>query len=189
LHDDIGASLSRVAILSEVVKQQVGPEQQEPNRRLSEIAETARALVEAMSDIVWSIDSRRDDLHSVIVRVRDFASDVLVGNSIAWELCGTEEVEMVKLNPEQRRNLYLVFKEALTNIARHSGSTSVSLAIRVGQGRFCAEIRDNGRGFDPASTHGHGLENMHARVAKLGGEFRVDSAGGDGTRLVITVPV
>src|SRR5438034_2567278 len=77
LHDDIGASLSRMAILSEVVKQRTPTEHQESARMLTDIAESARGLVDAMSDIVWSIDPRRDDLRNVVLRVRQFASDVL----------------------------------------------------------------------------------------------------------------
>ena len=189
LHDDIGASLSRVAILSEVVKQQVGPDQPEPNRRLSEIAQTARGLVETMSDIVWSVDPRRDDLNSVIVRAREFASDVLMGKSLAWEVQGDEVIERVKLDPAQRRHLYLVFKEVLTNIARHSESRSVSIALRVEHGRFWAVIRDDGRGFDPEQANGRGLENMRSRIAQLDGQLLVDSARGEGACVTLDVPL
>ena len=189
LHDDIGASLSRVAVLSEVVKRQVGAEQREPNRRLAEIAATARDLIDAMSDIVWSIDPRRDDLNNVVLRVREFASGILEGDSIAWELQASEGLEKIKLDPEQRRQLFLIFKEALTNIAKHSGARSAALTLHANASGIRAEIRDHGCGFDPAEADGHGLENMRARVTQLGGEIGVESAKGNGTRITLNVPL
>jgi signal transduction histidine kinase len=189
LHDDIGASLSRVAVLTEVVKRQVGPEQREPIRRLGEIADTARNLIDAMSDIVWSIDPRRDDLNNVVLRVREFASDVLEGDSIAWELQASEGLEKIKLDPEQRRQLFLIFKEALTNIARHSGARSAALVLQANARGIQAEIRDQGCGFNPCAVSGHGLENMRARIMRLGGDITVDTAQGSGTRITLTVPL
>jgi signal transduction histidine kinase len=189
LHDDIGASLSRVAILSELVKRQVGPAQIESSRRLSEIAQTARELVDAMSDIVWSVDPRRDNLSNVAVRVRQLAAEVLDDHSIIWKLQAASNLEKIKLNPEQRRHLYLIFKEALTNIARHSGSRSVRLAIRMDGGRIRVEIGDNGHGFDPDAVTGNGLENMRARAAYAGGTMSLESAIGAGTHIQVDIPL
>jgi signal transduction histidine kinase len=189
LHDDVGSSLSRVAILSELVRRQVGPEQTEPRRRLSEIAETARGLVDAMSDIVWSVDPRRDNLSNVAVRVRQLAAEVLDDHSITWKLQAAEHLEKVKLNPELRRHLYLIFKEALTNIARHSGSRSVWLAIRMEGGRIRVEIGDNGHGFNPAAVSGNGLDNMRARAAHAGGTISLESAIGAGTHIRLDIPL
>ena len=95
LHDDIGASLSRMAILSEVVKRQDEVKSGTSRRMLTEIADSARGLVDAMSDIVWSIDPQRDDLRSVSARIRQFASDVLEARGIKWELKLPPELETV----------------------------------------------------------------------------------------------
>ena len=189
LHDDIGASLSRMAILSELTKREVAPEQKEAGQRLAQIADTARGLVDAMSDIVWSVDPRRDDLDNVALRVRQLAVDLLGDRRIDWALEAPEHLDKVKLNPEQRRHLYLIFKEALTNIVRHSGSRSVRLTIRVEGSRIEAEIRDDGQGFDPACAKGHGLENMRARAAQVGGRIAVKSAAGEGTQIRIALPL
>lgn len=135
------------------------------------------------------VDPRRDDLYNVVLRIRQFASDVLDGRSIQWDVPAPDELQRVKLNPEQRRHLYLILKEALTNIARHSGSGSASLAMRLEGGRITAEICDNGRGFDPTQVNGHGIENMRARAAETGGAVRVDSAVGGGVRITLELPV
>lgn len=199
LHDDIGSGLSRMAILSEVVKQQVGDtaaRQSVP--LLTEIAESARSLVASMRDIVWAIDPRQDDLGNVVSRVRQFASDVLEPQKIKLAFHAPSELEKVKLDPEQRRHLFLIFKEAINNIARHAGCDSVSLDITVSHNRLSAEIRDDGRGFPEAHARaasvnggvgGHGLENMRSRAEELDGRLSVESSSGCGTCVKLTIPL
>jgi signal transduction histidine kinase len=200
LHDDIGSGLSRMAILSEVVKQQMGNTAQESAPLLTEIADSARGLVDSMRDIVWSIDPRRDDLANVVFRVRQFASDVLEPQKIKLDFQAPPDLEKIKLNPEQRRHLLLIFKEAVNNIARHAGCTSVTLDITLSHNRLMAEIRDDGRGFSdvpataaeaPTNGHagGHGLENMQSRAAQMGGQLSIDSWPSRGTSLKLTIPL
>src|SRR5262249_42069883 len=143
LHDDIGSSLSRMAILSEVAKQRMAGADDQPISILTEIAESARGAVDSMSDIVWAIDPRRDDLNSVVFRIRQFASDVLGSRKIAWHFHAAAEFDRIKLNPEQRRHLFLIFKEAVTNSVRHAECSSVGLGLRVIDNQIVAEIRDD----------------------------------------------
>lgn len=197
LHDDIGASLSRMAILSEVVKQQNDGRNDRSARMLTDISDSARSLVDSMSDIVWSIDPRRDDLQSVVRRVRQFAADILETQGIKWDLLIAADLQHVKLQPEERRHLFLIFKEALTNIARHAGCASVLVRVTVIGHQLRAEINDDGKGFVVFPTSapgangrgGHGLENMQARAAQLGGRLEIDSTAGVGTRLTLTMPL
>ena len=198
LHDDIGASLSRVAMLSEVVKLQLGGAGGPAAGLLNEIADSARGLVDSMSDIVWSIDPRRDDLHHVVVRVRQFASDVLEARGIGWDFHVSPEVERLKLHPEQRRHLYLILKEAVNNVVRHAGEVrSVAISVEVAGGQLVGEVRDDGRGFVPVAPGerqsnglgGNGLPNMRARAESLGGRLEVESAPGAGTRLRLRLPL
>ena len=197
LHDDIGSGLSRMAILSEVVKQQMGNSAEQSVPLLTEIADSARTLVDSMRDIVWSIDPRRDDLGNVVFRVRQFASDVLEPQEIKLDFQASPDLEKIKLNPEQRRHLFLIFKEAINNIARHAGCASVLLSINVSHGRLTVKIKDDGRGFAAAQSHsvndqrlgGHGLENLKNRASQLGGQFAVDSSPGNGTCLLLIVPI
>ncbi len=199
LHDDIGASLSRMAILSEVVKQQNGHNGQS-SRMLTDIADSARGLVDSMSDIVWAIDPRRDDLSQVITRARQFAADVLDAQGIAWQFTAPLEVEKIKLDPEQRRHLFLLFKESFNNIARHAECRNVFIILSVSGNRLIAEIKDDGLGFTPPppgtavavlpkSRGGNGLGNMQARALELGGQLTIDSSPGQGTRLTLAVPL
>jgi signal transduction histidine kinase len=198
LHDDIGASLSRVAILSEVVKRQIGAspasgEQSIP--LLTEIADSARGLVASMREIIWAIDPRRDDLGNVVAQVRQFASDVLEAQGINWDFQVAPELETIKLDPEQRRHLFLIFKEAINNIARHADCRCASLSLTIARHQLRAEIRDDGRGFtandgNPASAaNGHGLENMRRRAAQVGGQVGIDSAPGCGVAIKLMIPL
>jgi nitrate/nitrite-specific signal transduction histidine kinase len=200
LHDDIGAGLARVAILSEVVKQQVGGTAAQSIPLLTEIADSARGLAESMREIVWAIDPRRDELSTVVSRVRQFASDVLDAQGINWDFHTPPELERIKLDPEQRRHLFLIFKEAINNISHHADCQSVYLSLKVARQQLLGEIRDDGRGFnnghDPESksdltlsTNGHGLANMRQRAAQVGGQIQIESAPGEGVSIKLMIPL
>lgn len=196
LHDDIGSSLSRMAILSEVAKQRMTGMDNQPISILTDIAESARGAADSMSDIVWAIDPRRDDLSSVVFRVRQFASDLLGSKGISWHLQVPAEFDWVKLNPEQRRHIFLIFKEAIINSVRHAACNSVMLELRILDNQIVGEIRDDGHGFviPPPDqcrgngTGGHGLENLRARAARLGGHLSFESSSA-GTSIRLVVPL
>jgi signal transduction histidine kinase len=196
LHDDIGSGLSRVAVLSEVVKRQTGEAAPQAEPLLDEIANSARTLVSSMRDIVWAIDPSRDYIGSLLSRTRQFASDVLESEGIKLEFPATPDLEKIRLDPEHRRHVYLILKEAINNIARHAGCSTASLSILLENQTLIAEVSDDGRGFNvdeplPYSNGngGHGLENMRRRVALLKGRLSVESQPGHGTRLRIFVPL
>ena len=198
LHDDIGASLSRIAIQSELIRRPaaLGPEASE--RLLSDIGDSARSLVDSMSDIVWSIDPKRDDLASLVARVRQFALDMLEPLEVSLALAVSEDTLRARLAPEQRRDLYLFFKEAIHNIAKHAGCRNAAITLRLDGFRLTVEVKDDGRGFDRATAEavlasgsrgGQGLESMRVRADQLGGSLIVDSAPGHGTRLLLTCSI
>jgi len=197
LHDDIGASLSRIAIQSELVRRPVVIPPADAERLLSEIGESARSLVDSMSDIVWSIDPGRDDLGSLVARVRQFALGILEPGGIALELSAPETAANAKLAPEVRRHLYLFFKEAINNIARHAACRNVSISMRLEGGRLDVEVKDDGRGFDGAEgavssspgRGGHGLPSMRVRAEHLGGILTVASTPGAGTTLRLSCAI
>src|SRR5262249_29479920 len=148
---------------------------------LTDIAESARGAVDSMSDIVWAIDPRRDDLSSVIFRVRQFASDMLGTRGIVWQFQAPPKFDHTRLNPEQRRHIFLIFKEAINNAARHAGCTSVYLSLETVRSQIVAEINDDGCGFAAPSPDkvngngegGHGLANLRTRAAQLGGDLQI----------------
>lgn len=200
LHDDIGTSLSRIAILTEVVKQQTGPLNVKTAKMLNDISGSARELLDSISDVVWAIDPRRDDFTHIISRLRQFAADVLGAQRIRWEFHVAPEIEELKIKPDPRRQLYLIFKEAINNIAKHAQCASVTLKLESRDGQLIAEIRDDGCGFAPPADEadlakkspspfkgrgGHGLGNMRLRAEQLGGQLQIASSPGQGTHLLL----
>ncbi len=153
-----------------------------------------------MREIVWAIDPRRDELSTVVSRVRQFASDVLEAKGVNWDFKVPPELEQIKLDPEQRRHLFLIFKEGINNIARHADCQSVSMSLTLDRHQLWGEIRDDGHGFtngagegndrDPEfSTNGHGLQNMRQRAAQVGGQVWIDSTPGAGVSIKIMLPL
>jgi ligand-binding sensor domain-containing protein/two-component sensor histidine kinase len=197
LHDDIGSSLSGIAFLSEAVKHQIGDTHPEAFAMAAEVAAMARGMADCMSDVVWSIDPRRDDLHNLITRIRQFASRLFEAHGITFKLQVPPEPAKVKLAPEQRRHLFLILKEAINNIARHAHCASAFLTIAVLDDRLEVAVEDNGCGFSatPSSSprlgeqQGNGLNNMKVRAAQLRGKLSIDSAPGRGTHLRLTIPL
>lgn len=195
LHDDIGASLSRISMLSEVVKQKTGGADPEASGHLTRIASESRGLVDSMSDIVWAINPRRDSIQSVVDRVCSFAADTLGTKNVHWTVSSPPELRHLHLTAEQKRNLYLVFKEAVNNAAKHANCRNASLKIDLERGQLIAEIRDDGTGFssnggpDSHSRGGRGLANMRARAEEIGGKLEFASTETAGTKIILTLPL
>ncbi|HEY5948778.1 MAG TPA: two-component regulator propeller domain-containing protein, partial [Kofleriaceae bacterium] len=189
LHDELGANLSRIAILSEVASRRAGA-RDELVGPIGDIGRSARELVDVAADIVWSTDPRRDDLHSLIVRLRHFAGDVLEARGIAWSLEGPDDPARIKLTPDCRRHLYLIVKEAVHNVARHSSARNAWVTIRCHDRALHANIRDDGRGFDEATLarRGNGLDNMRTRAREAGGTLTITSLPDGGTEIRCELP-
>jgi ligand-binding sensor domain-containing protein len=189
LHDDIGANLTRIAVLTEVVRRQRTDTPDATDARLSAIATVARESMTAMSDIVWAIHPERDRLDELTRRMREYAE----------ELCAAADIRLtfmvpagnaVRLGTEARRDLYLFFKEAANNVARHSGCTNFQVEMRVLAGRLQLVLADDGRGFDPEVVReGHGLASMRRRSARMGGEVTFVSQRRTGTTIRLNLPI
>ncbi len=187
LHDDIGAGLSRIAILSELGRQETG--RGPGSERLSAIARASRELVDSMSDIVWAINPERDQLRDLIQRMRRFASDIFTARGINFSFRAPTEERNLKVGADVRRHIYLVFKESVNNVVRHSGCTEAQIDLMVEANSFVMVIKDNGGGFAPAQVgDGNGLVNMRERARLMGAQFWIDSADGQGTTVTLRVP-
>lgn len=190
LHDDIGANLTRITILSEVVRQQPHGGDGRLDATLSSIATIARESVTSMADIVWAISPERDTLSEVVRRMRHHAEEVFDPRGVALELDLPDSTQPMKLGVNVRRDLYLIFKEAVSNAARHSGCTRVSIVLGVIGSRLVLEISDDGIGFDSAAERdGHGLRSMQHRAERLGASLEVQTAPRGGTTVTLSMPV
>jgi signal transduction histidine kinase len=184
LHDDIGANLTRIALLSEVAK---GTSDGGP---LSSIARIARESVGAMSDIVWAINPKRESLADLIRRMRQHAEEVLTSRDIVLRFDATQVPDSLRLGMDIRRDVLLIFKEAINNVARHARCSAVTITFRVERPRLLLAIADNGVGFDPlVAREGQGLDSMHRRARRLGGTLDITSTAAHGTSVTLTLPL
>ena len=199
LHDDIGSSLSQIAILSEVVSQRVPPGNAPVIEPLSIIAGTSREMVDSMSDIVWAINPHKDHLSDLTQRMRRFASDILSARDIGFSFRAPDAGQDIRLGADLRREVYLIFKECVNNLVKHSECREATLELRIDNHWIVLRIGDDGRGFDAAQLSrpsdgngmglgGHGLASMRRRAVALGGTFEVESEPGRGTISTLKVP-
>jgi len=187
LHDDIGSTLSQIAILSEVAAHRT-PEHGQ-SAPLAEIANLSRESVDAMSDIVWAIDPGRDRLGDLSHRMRWFANDLFSSAPIVLAFRAPDQVQDVELGAEIRRQIFLIYKECLHNIARHSCCHNVEIDFTVKSGWLELTVRDDGNGFDAANAgSGLGLRSMERRAKELRGHLAVDSACNRGTTVRLQIP-
>jgi ligand-binding sensor domain-containing protein/signal transduction histidine kinase len=177
LHDDIGSALTRISVHSQQILTQKDLGRIEQSS--AKINELSREMVSTMSDIVWSIDARNDTLADFLSRMQDLTHQLFSERDISVSFVhkGMESRRTIKV--QVRQNLYYIFKEALNNIARHSGADRVEISMNNSDSRFRMHISDNGAGYDPANIEGgNGLRNMKMRAERIGATLEIISRGG-----------
>jgi ligand-binding sensor domain-containing protein/two-component sensor histidine kinase len=193
LHDDIGSNLSLIAMVSEVAKQQAASGNQQVAESLALVSRTSRQSVDAMSDIVWAVNPKRDHLHDLTERMRRFASDTFAAKDIDFEFHHPEEKQNTKLGTEIRKQVYLIFKESINNIARHSECTKAEIHLHLTQSGLYLIISDNGKGFDAIQTDngygGNGLKSMYERAESMGGKLEIESEKTRGASIKVNIPL
>ena len=190
LHDDIGANLTRIAMLSETAQAHGADRSSDPGGSLASIAGIARESVSSMSDIVWAINPRRDSLLDLTRRMRQHAEELFTQRGIALRFDAPVEQEALKLSVDVRRDLLLIFKELVNNAARHSGCSRVEIDFHVKGARLILAVVDNGVGFDTSvASEGQGLTSMKRRAQRLKGAFEIASTTLTGTSVFVSVPI
>ncbi len=188
LHDDIGSSLTQISLLSEVVNQRISTYEKRITEPLGMIAETSRELVDSMSDIVWAINPQKDTLSDLTGRMHRFAADILTAGNISLNWHAPDSDAEIPVGANVRREIFLIFKESINNMVKHSGCTEADLEVRLSDETLELNLRDNGKGFDISTiSDGHGLASMKERARGLGGEFEIASRAGKGTIVLLKV--
>jgi len=191
LHDDIGSNLSQIAIMSEVARSQIARGDAGGAQQLSLIARISRESVDAMSDIVWAINPQRDRLGDLTGRMRRFAGEICGGRGISFQFHAylPNQAEDLRLGTDVRRQTFLIFKECVNNIVRHSACSEADFELRISGRGLVMRVADNGQGFDQLSVKdGHGLASMKRRAASLGGDLQIISAPCSGTIVSLKIP-
>ncbi|MBI4327365.1 MAG: sensor histidine kinase [Chloroflexi bacterium] len=189
LHDELGSGITEISMLAARAKSASAPDEKR-GRHLEEVGDKARELVTSLDEIVWAMNPRHDSLASLVSYFCLYADRFLGLANIAWRLEGPSGPPDQVVDSRCRHQLFLAFKEALTNVVRHSGATEVRLSIRLEDGQVRLTMADNGCGF-PAGARTEemdGVANMRARLEKLGGRFEVASETNRGTTVRFFVP-
>jgi signal transduction histidine kinase/streptogramin lyase len=189
LHDDIGSSLSQISVLSEVLRNQLGEPEARVSKNLSLINRVSQEALDSMSDIVWAINPQRDHLSDLIRKMRRVASEALPARDIEFTFNAPATGLDLKLGADIRRQVFLMFKETINNLVRHSKCTLASIDLRIEGTCLALTVTDNGKGFEPDQVNeGNGLISLHRRARSLGGETVVSSRKGAGSTVKIKVP-
>ena len=194
IHDDIGAGLTQITLLTEPARRE--PEQTSVN--LERISQSARKLTKAMDEIVWAVDPQHDTFEGLMDYISAYAEDYLRVAGIRCRMDLPLALPAVRVDAELRYNLFLALKESLNNLVKHAHATEVWLRLKVETDSFTLAVEDNGGGLPVAPgtagaqsserlAAGSGLENLKARLSVIGGECVMQSQPGRGTRVAMTV--
>ncbi len=185
LHDDLGGSLTEVSLLLGLTGRELGaPQKTEGN--IQQCSSLIQQMSRSVDEIIWAINPRNDTLRYLIDYISQFVVEFLHAANIRCRVTLPDQIPERTLSPEARHNLFLVVKEVLNNIARHSHATEVRLGIAATEDEISLTIEDNGRGFDSAPDNGQadGLRNMRQRMEEIGGHFQIESMPQAGTRVL-----
>ncbi len=190
LHDDIGATLSSISMYSEAVKNQVKDQLPHLEPVLDKMGENSRDMVNSMSDIVWAINPNNDDGKKLAQRIESHARDMCAIKNVVLHFTGDDDMSDIKLPLEFRKNIYLIFKEALNNALKYSQASEINISISRDRHRMHLQIDDNGIGFNTNNhTGGNGLKNMEQRAREIRSTLQLVSEPGKGTKLELFCPV
>jgi signal transduction histidine kinase len=192
LHDQLGANLTQVSLLGEMAESDKHlPEEIAIHAR--QITQTARDTTRALDEIVWTVNPSNDTLEGLVSYACRYAQEYLAVAGVRYRLDVPTQLPAASIPPEVRHNVFLAFKEAVTNIVRHAQASAVWVRLELVPGGFTLEIRDDGRG--PAGVEEEraqsrsGLRNMRKRLEDIGGRFTIGPAPEGGTRVRLTAPL
>jgi signal transduction histidine kinase/ligand-binding sensor domain-containing protein len=197
IHDDVGASLSRIAMLSQPARADLAAPER-TTALLARIYTTAREVTRSLDEIVWAVDPRHDTLDSLADYMGKFAQNFLAAANVRCRLDLPVEVPAWPLTAETRHNLFLAFKEALNNAIKHAAASEVRISLGLRPDAFVLVVKDNGRGFNPTQAGsaepnriagGNGLANMKRRLARIGGRCDLSTEEGAGTTVSFVVGI
>jgi len=188
LHDDIGSTLSSINMMSSMANTS-DPSVKKSSDLFQTISSASRQAMELMNDIVWSINPKNDKMEMIIIRMRQYASEMLEAAQIPFAIEMDDECKHIILPIEKRKDFYLIFKEAVNNLAKYSNADKVVIQLRYIGRMLTLIIADNGKGFDINDSYrGNGLKNMKARAEMLKGDISIQTTPGHGTTVTLRIP-
>lgn len=189
IHDDLGANLTQITLLSELAHQDMGAPEK-ARAQVEKISATARQVMKSLDEIVWAVNPRNDTLPHLVDYLGQFTLDFLRAPGIRCRLDLPEHPPGLNVPADIRHNVFLAVKEALNNIVKHSGAKEVRLGVDVSNGKLHIVVTDDGHGFErpPQDAWADGLRNMRQRMGEIGGDCAIESHSGAGTTITFDVP-
>jgi signal transduction histidine kinase/streptogramin lyase len=192
LHDQLGANLTQVALLSEMAEaDKHSPAEIESHAQ--QISQTARETTRSLDEIVWAVNPSNDTLEGLTNYVCKYAQEYLALAGLRYRAEVPAQLPAITIPPEVRHNIFLAFKEAVNNVVKHAQASEVRVRLQLQPGNFELSIEDNGRGMggrDANATQArNGLRNMRKRMEDIHGEFSINPGTGGGTIVCLTVPI
>ncbi|MEP7318993.1 MAG: triple tyrosine motif-containing protein, partial [Panacibacter sp.] len=190
LHDEIGSTLSSVYIYSEVAQKAATDKLPETNTYLKQISADVANMIEALSDIVWTVNAKNDRFENIINRMRAAAIELFEASGYELQLQFDEQLNTLKLGMEDRKNFYLIYKEAINNVAKYAAGKNVSIHLSLDRSTILLSVKDDGKGFSiNREDQGNGLTNMKKRTQELQGQLEIISGQGNGTEIKLAFPI
>ncbi len=190
LHDDMGSTLSTINILSEMAKKKIDTDIPTTKKFIHQISDNSNRIMESMDDIVWNIDTANDSMETLLSRMRAFAGSLLEARDITYNLKEDESIKNIKLELGRRHDFFMIFKEAINNLAKYSECKKVTIEILLKKNTLMLLITDDGKGFENnLQLDGNGLMNMQQRAAALKGVLKIQSKINEGTKVELKIPV
>ena len=192
IHDQVGASLTQMSLLGELVESDKNsPDEVEGHAR--QISQAARDTTRTLDEIVWTVNPSNDTLDGLITYACKYAQEYLAVAGLSYRLDVPTQLPAALISPDVRHNIFLAFKEAITNVVRHAHASAVQIRLRLEPARFTLEIEDNGRGIagmdEKAAQSRNGLRNMRKRMEDVGGNFTIGPGSEVGTVVRLTAPI
>lgn len=190
LHDDIGSSLSSIALLSERVKASLNGSAPEAQVLLNKISLNVRSSIENTQTTIWAIDTRYDKLLNLIELMKEFSGSLSDMQQFEWSIPPKPILESIELTPDLKKHLYLIFKESINNAVKYAQSDVVSIQITCQNNTLTLQIQDFGKGFErQAQSRSLGLHSIENRAQILRGVAMIDSGLDKGTIIYVNVPL
>ncbi|MBL0147061.1 MAG: hypothetical protein IPP48_16440 [Chitinophagaceae bacterium] len=186
LHDEIGSTLTSINILSNVSQQAMDKQPQQAKEMLHQISAQSKTIQQNMSDIVWSIRPDNENIENLVTRIREYAAQTLEPLNIATRIEADDGLIEKTLPIQHRKNILLICKEAINNIAKHSNATTAKILFINSKNRITLSIEDDGKW--KGNSSGTGTKSMHERANALSGNMTMN-ASEFGTKILVSIPI
>jgi len=181
LHDDLGSTMNSVKVYANLAIM----EKQQEDKYLFKIKESTQDAIAGIRDIIWVLDDSKDSIEHLFSRINLFAAPLCEANNIQYKYEIADNARDYKLGQEERRNLYMILKEAVNNAIKYADAKKITINITIDKGNPVIEIKDDGKGFDiTKTTEGNGLKNINRRIKEIKYQLYIQSAPSKGTAIL-----